>query len=519
MKNLYLLSVLLLFSFASFCQKITLAGKVTDESNKPVIGASIIAKGTTNGTITDFNGRFKITVEQGSTLKISYVGYPDYEMTYSESIENLEITLSKKARKREEKQKTENFSGSNQTAKSRESRLLIKSTNKGLPARKYDPATDMYYRLRYDLEDYPWQYSFLYCYSDLINNTFGESKSNSSIAYKYGYGARLNYNKLAPFILDIGVYNSIFEVKTDNSYFDYQKDDMLVMQNIEAGVNFVLLPAFHGFLPYIGVGYQFSDISSGYNLMHSNDKMSVLSQKNDGALWRAGFTANLTDRFFITAEYAQTFSINKPSSYSRISGGVGFSLESDEVFKSNVKESFEDEGKLIFMGGIHQTEFQNKAFKTNNNNEILQPEIGHSLNLRILHAYPLMIDIGWFSSQFSVTENTPNWNYADTTRVKHRGGELSLNFPFMSLTRYFIPYFGAGYQYSQLYVGPAIFALEEEKNEIPVKSVDTSCGIFKAGIMICFRRLMFYGEYKHSLFNSKSEFYQLSAGVGWRIFK
>ncbi len=44
------------------------------------IGASIIEKGTTNGGITDINGKFTLTVKPGATLKISYIGYQTQEV-------------------------------------------------------------------------------------------------------------------------------------------------------------------------------------------------------------------------------------------------------------------------------------------------------------------------------------------------------------------------------------------------------------------------------------------------------
>ena len=51
------------------------SGVIVDEKGEPVIGASILEKGTTNGTITDFDGNFTLNVAEGATLEISYVGY------------------------------------------------------------------------------------------------------------------------------------------------------------------------------------------------------------------------------------------------------------------------------------------------------------------------------------------------------------------------------------------------------------------------------------------------------------
>lgn len=58
------------------------SGKVIDENDEPVIGATIKEKGTGNGVITDVNGRYSITVSQPkTTLQISYVGFISQEIS------------------------------------------------------------------------------------------------------------------------------------------------------------------------------------------------------------------------------------------------------------------------------------------------------------------------------------------------------------------------------------------------------------------------------------------------------
>jgi TonB-linked SusC/RagA family outer membrane protein len=55
--------------------QITVQGKVADTSGEPLIGVSVTVKGTTNGTLTDTDGAYSITVPSGATLIFSYVGY------------------------------------------------------------------------------------------------------------------------------------------------------------------------------------------------------------------------------------------------------------------------------------------------------------------------------------------------------------------------------------------------------------------------------------------------------------
>ena len=60
-------------------KKIT--GTVFDTAGMPVIGANVIEKGTTNGTITDIDGRFALTVPEGAVLQITYIGYAPKELS------------------------------------------------------------------------------------------------------------------------------------------------------------------------------------------------------------------------------------------------------------------------------------------------------------------------------------------------------------------------------------------------------------------------------------------------------
>ena len=61
-------------------QKHSVQGVVKDAAGEPVIGASIVEKGTTNGTITDFDGNFSLEVANGATLVISFIGYQTQEV-------------------------------------------------------------------------------------------------------------------------------------------------------------------------------------------------------------------------------------------------------------------------------------------------------------------------------------------------------------------------------------------------------------------------------------------------------
>lgn len=57
-----------------------ISGRISSSTGEPMIGASITVKGTTNGTITDIDGNFRIEASPPSTLIISYVGYVAQEV-------------------------------------------------------------------------------------------------------------------------------------------------------------------------------------------------------------------------------------------------------------------------------------------------------------------------------------------------------------------------------------------------------------------------------------------------------
>lgn len=70
----------------------TITGSVLDSKNLPLIGVNIVIKGTSTGTVTDFDGNFSLEVPQGSTLQFSFIGYLNQEfLVGSES--NFNITL------------------------------------------------------------------------------------------------------------------------------------------------------------------------------------------------------------------------------------------------------------------------------------------------------------------------------------------------------------------------------------------------------------------------------------------
>lgn len=94
MKKLPIIMFLLLFAVGFAYSQQTVSGTITDDNGEPLIGANVIAKGTTVGTITDIDGTFSLRVPEGvNTLEVSYTGYgtQDYDINGQS---NLSMTLS-----------------------------------------------------------------------------------------------------------------------------------------------------------------------------------------------------------------------------------------------------------------------------------------------------------------------------------------------------------------------------------------------------------------------------------------
>ena len=77
----FLSMLLSLCMTAAFAQQGAIKGKILDENGEPIIGANVIEKGTTNGTITDLDGNYTLTVNnlKNAVLQVSYIGYNTVE--------------------------------------------------------------------------------------------------------------------------------------------------------------------------------------------------------------------------------------------------------------------------------------------------------------------------------------------------------------------------------------------------------------------------------------------------------
>ncbi len=128
---------------------VTITGKVVDENGKPVVGATIIVKGSNKGAITDDKGIFRIHIEVGAILEISCTGMKDKEHTVTLNDSVLTIALEKAESKIDDVVVTgvfdrprESYTGSVKTVTARELKQY-KGQNLLMTLRNIDPAVNI----------------------------------------------------------------------------------------------------------------------------------------------------------------------------------------------------------------------------------------------------------------------------------------------------------------------------------------------------------------------------------------
>ena len=96
-RKVWLAAIMLLcLAFPSLAQKITVTGHVVDDQGEDLIGATVMQKGTRNGTATDIDGKFTISVPGNAVLVVSYIGYDPMEVPVNNR-KDIKITMKSNA--------------------------------------------------------------------------------------------------------------------------------------------------------------------------------------------------------------------------------------------------------------------------------------------------------------------------------------------------------------------------------------------------------------------------------------
>jgi TonB-linked SusC/RagA family outer membrane protein len=97
MRQKYLFSLLIFLITATqvlLAQEITITGTVTDNTGAGLPGVNVLVKGTSNGTATDFDGRYEIKASQGDVLEFSFIGFETKDVKVTGSTINVSLTES-----------------------------------------------------------------------------------------------------------------------------------------------------------------------------------------------------------------------------------------------------------------------------------------------------------------------------------------------------------------------------------------------------------------------------------------
>ena len=92
MKKIASLILLMGLSLVAFAQNVTLKGVVRDSAGQPVIGAFVVEQGTSNGTMTDVDGGFRLSTGRGAAVEVSCIGYVT-QVINNNGEQNLQIVL------------------------------------------------------------------------------------------------------------------------------------------------------------------------------------------------------------------------------------------------------------------------------------------------------------------------------------------------------------------------------------------------------------------------------------------
>ena len=92
MKKSFILFVFLLCSIVVVAQKKSITGIITDTAGEAVIGASIVEVGTTNGTVSDVDGNFTLSVSDNASIQVSFIGFSSQTLSVQGKM-NFKIIL------------------------------------------------------------------------------------------------------------------------------------------------------------------------------------------------------------------------------------------------------------------------------------------------------------------------------------------------------------------------------------------------------------------------------------------
>jgi hypothetical protein len=100
MRKLILLGLfIVMIPFALSAQNIRVSGVVLDADNEPLPGVNVIETGTTNGTITDIDGKYELSLPSDATITFSYIGFTNHVEASTDAHLFLQLHFSRTIRR------------------------------------------------------------------------------------------------------------------------------------------------------------------------------------------------------------------------------------------------------------------------------------------------------------------------------------------------------------------------------------------------------------------------------------
>jgi len=540
MKQKIIILIILFINIGNLVAQKQISGKVTYSDGDVIPGCSVVIKGTTTGTITDFNGGFVLNVKESDILVFSFVGCITQEVYVSSSnYYNLQLI-----------QNESGYDYVNYGSIILPNRKTISFKNKkyenfDLPNKKFNSEKIFSFGIYRGLS-----INYGFHKTSFLNPIFGQNISENKINSKFGTFFNIRYlaNLGLPFKIDITHFRSKFSYDINPNLQDNS--------SIYKGWEFCFSTYFFPNIPfikyvinsnntYLGLGYHIGKID---NVIPYFEPATILDNKVNTAFWKIGYqlfpfrllTENVSwdfdfedklNRIGLIAEYNQSLKVNIPKSFNQFSLSLSYIPDKDDFDFSGIRRkfryfSFGDLDDLpgsdgenadymkqkfgFFSYGYIGTNFLNTKFRSGRNDFTIDKNWGHNIVFKYTYFYPLMIDASYFISNMKKFTNTYPAGL-DSVMIRHQGLEISPTYGITSIVKWAIPYAGFGMQLSGLSNKSTVLACDNPENKI------VSGFVWKFGILTNISNYLITTEFKRSILKSDTKFNQFSITFGYNL--
>jgi hypothetical protein len=324
-------------------QNLNISGAVLDGSGSPVVGASVVVKGTTVGTSTNASGEYSIAAPANATLVYSFLGMTPKEEAVS-GRGRIDVVMGGKGRK-ERKVESRSASPAAPTASSyqggtagftakEQKQMRLKLDNKRMETRMGQYGIDM-------MSYFIFAVKVNYTTANFLNPTFFNSMNRDKIVSRKGGFNIGAAGQLWLFQLEASLFYTYYNVNNDEYKAFYFSDPKNIepKTQVRGGdiyASFCPMPNFGLFSrvvePYIGIGYQTASLRASVDIPNGKQSSSSggggydLSQPMGSIslnqpMWRCGLYLN-APLFSLCLDYKQSFDLSSRVAMNFLSVGI-----------------------------------------------------------------------------------------------------------------------------------------------------------------------------------------------------